>query len=146
MQKSTLHTNIDTATSLFLGVEGLFAQRIVRAEGKAQVRMESDMSKEEAQELAEEQAMITAIDRRVRNLRRTTNRHDDHRWKSSLQHHRNHQSKRRLDRNARSFLSQKRLKLRKGMFGKENVIYVTCKIKGKIRESIPRAANSITWC
>ena len=41
---------------------GAFGQKVVDASGEAQVRIESDMSKEEAMELAKQQAMINAID------------------------------------------------------------------------------------
>ena len=40
-----------------------FSQQIVETSGDAQVRIEKDMSKEDAMELAKQQAMINAIDR-----------------------------------------------------------------------------------
>ena len=41
---------------------GAFGQKVVDTSGESQVRIESDMSKEEAMELAKQQAMINAID------------------------------------------------------------------------------------
>ena len=126
------------ASLLLICVQTFQAQKIVKATGTAQVRMETNMTKNEAFELAEQQAMIDAIEdnfgtyveqqtdmtisdgKAAYNIIGTTKVKGD--WIETID---------------KSYSED--IRVENGAHGKENVIYVTCKIKGKIRESIPRA-------
>jgi len=122
---------------LFSGIS--FAQKIVKVSGNAQVRMERNMTLEEAQEKAKELAIINAIenefgtfveqqfDMRTEDGKTTFNtigitkvRGD---WIETTSLH-----------------FQDDFRVEKGKNGNQQIRYITCNITGKARKTSPKAA------
>lgn len=126
------------ALFLLIAVSPLSAQKIVQAVGKSQVRMENNMTTEDVYSLAEQQAKIDAIEkefgtyveqqtdmtlaegRTSYNIIGTTKVKGD--W---------------IKTNSINFSED--LRLETGAYGKQNVKYITCNIRGKVRKSAPKA-------
>lgn len=126
------------ALFLLIEVSPLSAQKIVQAAGKSQVRMENNMTTEDVYSLAEQQAKINAIEkefgtyveqqtdmtlaegRTSYNIIGTTKVKGD--WIKTI-----------------SINFSEDLRLETGVYGKQNVKYITCNIKGKVRKSAPKA-------
>lgn len=126
------------ALFLLIEVGPLSAQKIVQAAGKSQVRMENNMTTEDVYSLAEQQAKINAIEkefgtyveqqtdmtlaegRTSYNIIGTTKVKGD--WIKTI-----------------SINFSEDLRLETGVYGKQNVKYITCNIKGKVRKSAPKA-------
>ncbi len=125
-------------TILFAGLNG-FGQKVVRTTGKAQVRMETNMTTDQAYEQAEQLAMINAIEnafgtyveqqmdmtieegKTAYNIIGTTKVKGD--WIETID----------ID-------FRENVEVESGKYGKkQNVKYVSCNIKGRVRESISKA-------
>ena len=110
-----------------------FGQQILETSGEAQVRVEKDISKDDAMELARQQAMINAIDKAFGSyveqdsdmdiedgstdfkiIGQTLVRGD---WLKTIKE---------------SFKEESRLT--KGDYGKETEIWINCRVKGLVRE------------
>lgn len=119
---------------------GVYAQKTVQATGEAHIRIEPDMSKEEAMDLARQQAMINAIDNAFGSyveqdsdtyidggnadfkiIGHTLVKGD---W---------------LKTEMEKFQEEQRSV--KGSHGRETEIWITCKIKGMVREIIKPQIN-----
>ncbi len=119
---------------------GAFGQKVVDTSGEAQVRIESDMSKEDAKELARQQAMINAIDNafgsyveqdsdmmieegkaNFKIIGHTLVKGD---WLKTLKEQYKEESR-----------------IVKGESGKETEIWIKCKIKGMVREIVKPQIN-----
>jgi hypothetical protein len=126
------------ALFLLIAVNPLSAQKIFQAEGKSQVRMENNMTTEDVYAQAEQQAKINAIEKEFGtyveqqtdmtlsdgrisyNIIGTTKVKGDWIKTSSIKF-------------------SEDLRLETGAYGKQNVKYITCNIKGKVRKSAPKA-------
>lgn len=115
-----------------------YGQKIEKSVGKAQVKIEDDMTLEEARSKAEHLAMIDAIEKvfgtyveqqtdmfiedgkTAYNIIGTTKVKGE--WVETID----------VD-------FKEDMELENGIYGKQNIKYLTCEIKGKIRKSMPRA-------
>ena len=119
--------------------QSAFAQKIVKSAGTAQVRMETNMTTDEAYQQAEQLAMINAIEqafgtyveqqmdmtikegRTAYNIIGTTKVRGD--WLETID---------------KDF--SEHVEIESGKYNKkQNVKYITCNIKGKVRKSSPKA-------
>lgn len=138
MKRKKIGISFILALFMFGGISTLSAQKIVQADGKSQVRMENNMTTEEAYNLAEQQAKINAIEnefgtyveqqtdmtltegRTSYNIIGTTKVKGD--WIKTT-----------------GIKFSEDFRLESGTYGKQNVKYISCAIKGKVRKSTPKA-------
>ena len=112
-----------------------FGQRVVEMAGEAQVRMESDMSKEDAMELARQQAMINAINNAFGSYVEQDSDMDLENGKAEFKIIGHTQVKGDwLKTLKESFKEESRII--RSSAGKETEIWINCRIKGVIREII----------
>ncbi|MDT8394739.1 MAG: hypothetical protein RQ761_12920 [Bacteroidales bacterium] len=115
------------------------AQQIKTAKGSSEVRVESNMSKSEARELAEEQAKINAIESVYGTyLEQGTDLHiSDGRVDFDIIG--NTRVKGEWIRTIRGPEFSEDIRPDKGDYGKENITWIKCTITGKVRECVSRA-------
>ena len=117
-----------------------FSQQIVETSGDAQVRIEKDMSKKDAMELAKQQAMINAIDRAFGSYVEQDSDTDIEEGKADFKII-GHTLVRGdwLKTIKENFKEESRLI--RGRNGKETEIWISCSIKGMVREIIKPQMN-----
>lgn len=138
MRVKNIHAICFVAFSLLFSVETISAQKIVRTEGTAQVRMENNMTSEDVYALGEQQAIIDAVEKQfgtyveqqtditLADGRTSYNIIGTTKVKGVW-----------IETTGINFSED--LDIEIGSHGKLNVKYITCRIKGKVRKSIPRA-------
>jgi len=138
MQTRNITTFLLISLIVLISTEDLFAQKIVNAAGKSQIRMENNMTTEDAYELAKQQAKINAIEKEFGTYveQQTDMKLEDGRTFYNIIG----TTKVRGDwvKTTRVSFSED-MRLESGSYGKQNVKYITCQINGKIRKSIPKA-------
>jgi hypothetical protein len=121
---------------LFLNVS--FAQKIVRVNGSAQVKMEQSMTLEETREKAKELAKINAIEQAFGTY--TEQQFDMRIEDGKTSYHTIGTTKVKGEWIETTDISFKdNFRTETGRYGKQEVRYVTCNIKGKARKITPKA-------
>ncbi len=135
---STGLLSVVLSISLLLIYSTTFSQNAIRSKGSSQVRVESSMSKEQTRDIAEELAMINAIENEF-------NTYVEQEGETRIQNGRvnfdiigNTKVRGEWIRTIKKDFSEETT-IEKGEYGKEQVIWIKCDITGDIRECVSRA-------
>jgi hypothetical protein len=124
---------------LFIACQA-FGQQVVETSGEAQVRIENDMSKEDAMELARQQAMINAIDNAFGSYVEQDSDMFIEEGSADFKIIGHTLVKGDWLKTIREKYKEETLDV-KGSKGRETEIWISCKIKGMVREIIKPQIN-----
>jgi hypothetical protein len=139
-QSSTSFGFLGIILSIFivLTYSSSFCQSVIRSSGTSQVRVESSMTKEDARDMAEELAMINAIENEF-------NTYVEQEGETRIQNGRvnfdiigNTKVRGEWVRTIKKKFTEE-TSIENGDYGKEQVIWIKCDISGEIRECASRA-------
>lgn len=126
-------------TSILIYSDSIFAQKIMKAQGTAQLKVEGNITKNEAKLMVVELAKINAIEGVFGTYIEQESRITVDSGKADFYIVGNTKVKgvwvREIDRN---FTEEYREE--QGAFGKEKILWITCTIKGEIKKAITRPA------